>query len=166
MIEVNVERETDLSAAVVWEEIRHFDRVLKWIPGGETSSIEVKGEGVGAVRDIHLSTQGYVQHRLVAFDPEQRSFSYTLTAGKPIGMQDYVVVASVTPKDRGGCVIRWFGRMTADTSLDEQVVGAALAVALGNMTSGIVARLKGQQPVFSSQPNEDWQLRQSTSRHQ
>jgi hypothetical protein len=143
----------------VWEEIRHFDRVLKWIPGGETSSIEVHGEGIGAVRDIHLSTQGYVQHRLVALDPERRSFSYTLTAGKPIGMQDYVVVASVTPHAAGGCVIRWYGRMTPDASLDERVIGAALEVALGNMTSGIIAVLKGEKPVFESQPNEDWQLR-------
>jgi hypothetical protein len=163
MIEVEVRRDTDLSADVVWEEIRHFDRVLKWIPGGDTSSITVTGRGIGAVRDIHLSTQGYVQHRLVAFDDRQRMFSYVLTAGKPIGMQDYVVVATVTPIDDGHCTIRWSGRMTADPSLEDAEIGEALKVALGNMTTGIIARLKGESPVFSRQPNENWQLVQNRS---
>jgi hypothetical protein len=49
--------------------------------------------------------------------------------------------------------------MTADASLDEIEIGRALKVALGNMTAGIVARLKGEPPVYAEQPNEDWQLR-------
>jgi hypothetical protein len=158
VIEVEHRRDIDLPADTVWEEIRHFDRVLKWVPGGEESTIDVQGEGVGAVRDIRLVTQGYVQHRLVAFDDEARMFSYELTAGKPIGMQDYVVVATVTPIDDDHCTIRWAGRMTADASLNEAETGRALEVALGNMTSGIIARLKGEEPAFARQPNEDWQL--------
>ena len=158
MIEIEHKRDTDLSADVVWAEIRHFDRVLKWVPGGEDSTISVMGEGVGAVRDITLVTQGYVQHRLIAFDDEKRMFSYELTAGKPIGMQDYAVVATVTPTDDSHCTIRWAGKMNADGSLDEVEVGRALEVALGNMTTGIIALLKGEEPVFVLQPNEDWQL--------
>lgn len=160
MIEVEVRREIDLPADVVWEEIRHFDRVLTWIPGGETSTIKVQGSGVGAIRDIVLSTQGYVQHRLVAFDDAKRTFSYELTAGKPIGMQDYVVVATVTPNGDARCTLCWSGRMTPDSTLDEVQIGDALKVALGNMTTGIVAKLQRRTPVFVSQPNEDWQLRQ------
>ncbi len=159
MIEIEHKRNTDLPATTVWEEIRHFDRVLKWIPGGEKSTIEVRGAGIGAIRDIQLVTQGYVQHRLIAFDDAKRTFSYALTAGKPIGMQDYSVVATVTPIDEQHCSIRWSGKMTSDKSLNEVEVGRALEVALGNMTTGIIARLKGEQPVFVGQPNEDWQLR-------
>ncbi len=158
MIEVEHRRETDLSADTVWQELRHFDRVLKWIPGGENSSIKVTGEGVGAIRDLELATQGYVQHRLVAFDDAQRMLSYELTAGKPIGMQDYVVVATVTPIDDNRCTIRWAGKMTSDNSLDETEVGRALEVALSNMTSGLIARLRNESPGFAEQPNEDWQL--------
>ena len=158
MIEIEHSRTTDLPATTVWEEIRHFDRVLKWVPRGAESTIVVRGTGIGAVRDIHLATQGYVQHRLIAFDDELRTFSYELTAGKPIGMQDYTVVATVTPIDAHHCTIRWAGRMTADASLDEIEIGRALEVALGNMTTGIIARLKGERPVFVEQPNEDWQL--------
>ena len=164
MIEIEHKRDTDLSADTVWEEIRHYDRVLKWIPRGDESKITVKGEGVGALRDIELATQGYVQHRLVAFDEVQRMFSYTLTAGKPIGMQDYTVVCTVTPIDSDHCTIRWAGKMTADNSLDEADIGAALEVALGNMTTGIIAVLKGETPQFVLQPNEDWQLQQDNEK--
>ena len=160
MIEIEVRRDTDLPAEQVWEEMRHFDRVLKWIPGGDESTIKVTGEGVGAVRDIQLVTQGYVQHRLIAYDNERRTFAYELTAGKPIGMQDYQVVASVTPIDENHCTIRWAGQMTSDDSLNEEEVGHALEVALGNMVTGTIAVLKGETPEFSHQPNEDWQLRQ------
>ncbi|MEZ5460004.1 MAG: SRPBCC family protein [Steroidobacteraceae bacterium] len=158
MIEVEHLRTIDLPAAVVWEEVRHFDRVLKWVPGGETSRIAVTGSGVGALRDIHLSTQGYVQHRLVAYDDAARMFSYELTAGQPIGMKDYVVVATVTPVDAARCSIRWAGRMTADASTNEVEVGRALEAALANMTTGIIARLKGEAPAYIAQPNEAWQL--------
>ena len=158
VVEIEHRRDTGLSADAVWEEMRHFDRVLKWIPGGDASTIAVRGVGVGAVRTLQLATQGHVQHRLVAFDDEQRTFSYKLTAGKPIGMQGYVVVATVTPIDENRCTIHWAGRMTADASLDESEVGRALEVALGNMTSGIIAVVKGEAPYFARQPNEDWQL--------
>ena len=138
MIEVEHRRDIDLPAETVWEEVRHFDRVLHWVPGGAESTIAVTGSGVGALRDIHLVTQGYVQHRLVAFSDAQRTFSYELTAGKPIGMQDYVVVATVTPLDPQHCMIRWAGRMTADSGLDEVEIGRALQVALGKAALDIV----------------------------
>ncbi len=159
MMEVEYQCDTNLPADRVWEEMRHFDRVLKWVPRGDESTISVKGKGIGAVRDIHLATQGYVQHRLVACDHEKRLLSYELTAGKPIGMREYIVVATITPIDDDHCTIRWMGRLGADASLDEAKVGRALKVALRNMTSGIIARLKGEVPEFWRQPNEDWQLR-------
>ena len=161
MISINVEREVDLSAETIWEEMKHFDRVLRWVPGGDKSTISVKGEGVGAIRDINLITQGYVQHQLIAFDNEKRMFSYKLTAGKPVGMENYTVVASVTPIDKNNCKIQWAGEMESDSRVDENKVGVALEAALGNMVTGTIALLKGEKPVFSEQPLEDWQKHNS-----
>lgn len=159
MIDIEHQRTIDLSADRVWQELRHFDRVLHWIPGGEHSSIAVSGEGIGAIRDIQLATQGYVQHRLVQFDDAQRTLGYELTAGKPIGMQDYNVAVSVVPINENSCRIQWAGRMSADATLNEDEVGQALETALANMTTGLIARLHGEKPRFEEQPNEDWQLR-------
>ncbi len=161
MISINVEREVDLPAETIWEEMKHFDRVLRWVPGGDKSTISVKGEGVGAIRDINLITQGYVQHQLIAFDNEKRMFSYKLTAGKPVGMENYTVVASVTPIDKNNCKIQWAGEMESDSRVDENKVGVALEAALGNMVTGTIALLKGEKPVFTEQPLEDWQKHNS-----
>ena len=161
MISINVEREVDLPAETIWEEMKHFDRVLRWVPGGDKSTINVKGEGVGAIRDINLITQGYVQHQLIAFDNEKRMFSYKLTAGKPVGMENYTVVASVTPIDKNNCKIQWAGEMKSDSRVEENKVGVALEAALGNMVTGTIALLKGEKPVFSEQPLEDWQKHNS-----
>jgi len=155
MINIEHKRDIDLSADAVWAEMRQYERVLEWIPRGDESTITVVGEGVGAVRDIQLATMGYVQHKMLAFDDAARSFSYELTEGKPLGMQDYCVVATVTPIDDGHCTIRWAGEMNGDGSRDEAEIGNALESALGNMTTGIIAVVKGEKPDFANQPFVD-----------
>ena len=154
---VEIIRITDIPAAVIWDEMKHFDRVLRWVPGGDESTISVKGKGVGAIRDIELVTQGYVQHELVAYNEKEYSFSYKLTDGKPVGMQDYIVVAKVTPIDQEQSEIRWSGKVTSDKRLNENDVAEALSTALNNMITGLIALIKKEKPVFVDQPLEDWQ---------
>ena len=154
---VEVNRITDIPSRTIWNEMKHFDRVLNWVPGGNESSISVKGKGVGAIRDINLITQGYVQHELVAYSDKELSFSYKLTDGKPVGMQDYVVVAKIIPIDDNNSEIRWVGKVESDKRLNEDDVAEALSVALNNMITGLIALLKNQEPVFIHQPLEDWQ---------
>ena len=154
---VEVSRITDIPSEVIWNEMKHFDRVLNWVPGGNESSISVKGKGVGAIRDITLITQGYVQHELVAYSDKELSFSYKLTDGKPVGMQDYVVVAKIIPIDDNNSEIRWVGKVESDKRLNEDDVAEALSVALNNMVTGLIALIKNQKPVFTHQPLEDWQ---------
>ena len=154
---VEVSRITDIPSETIWNEMKHFDRVLNWVPGGNESSISVNGKGVGAIRDITLITQGYVQHELVAYSDEDLSFSYKLTDGKPVGMQDYIVVASIIPIDDHNSEIRWVGKVESDKRLNEDDVAEALSVALNNMITGLIALLKKQEPVFVYQPLEDWQ---------
>ena len=154
---VEVSRIIDIPSETIWNEMKHFDRVLNWVPGGNESSISVKGKGVGAIRDITLITQGYVQHELVAYSDKDLSFSYKLTDGKPVGMQDYIVVASIIPIDDHNSEIRWVGKVESDKRLNEDDVAEALSVALNNMVTGLIALLKNQEPVFVHQPLEDWQ---------
>tara|TARA_B100000965_G_scaffold205035_1_gene171188 strand:+ start:199 stop:687 length:489 start_codon:yes stop_codon:yes gene_type:complete len=155
---VEVSRITNISSEIIWDEMKHFDRVLNWVPGGDKSTISVKGKGVGAIRDINLITQGYVQHELIAFSDKDLSFSYKLTNGKPVGMQDYIVIAKIIPIDDSNSEIRWLGKVISDNRLNEDDVAEALSVALNNMITGLIALLKKQQPVFTYQPLENWQI--------
>jgi hypothetical protein len=45
--------------------------------------------------------------------------------------------------------------MIGDGSADENAIGGALEQALANMTTGIIAVLKGETPDFASQPFVD-----------
>ena len=163
-MEIRYQRKIDLSAAEVWAELRHFDRVLNWVPGGKNSTIAMQGEGPGAVRTLHLTTQGYVQHKLLTCDNTKRMLSYTLTGGKPLGMRDYTVTAKVGAINDHLCCISWQGEMTAQAPLNAGDIGPALEVGLQNMTSGLIAYIKGQPPQYRHQPNEDWQ-QQHTQAH-
>ena len=154
---VEVIRIADIPAQVIWDEMKHFDRVLRWVPGGSESKISVKGHGVGAIRDIELVTQGYVQHELVAYSEKDHSFSYKLTDGKPVGMQDYIVVAKITPINKQKSEIKWSGKVTSDKRLSENDVAEALSTALNNMITGLIALIKKEVPVFVNQPLENWQ---------
>jgi len=154
---VEVIRIADIPAQVIWDEMKHFDRVLRWVPGGNESTISVKGHGVGAIRDIELITQGYVQHELVAYSEKDYSFSYKLTDGKPVGMQDYIVVAKITPINKQKSEIKWSGKVTSDKRLSENDVADALSTALNNMITGLIALIKKEEPVFVNQPLENWQ---------
>ena len=154
---VEVIRIANIPAEIIWDEMKHFDRVLRWVPGGNESTISVRGNGVGAIRDIELVTQGYVQHKLVAYSEKDYSFSYKLTDGKPVGMQNYIVIAKITPIDQQKSEIRWSGEFTSDKRLNENDVAEALSTALNNMITGLIAFIKKEKPVFVDQPLEDWQ---------
>ena len=154
---VEISRVADIPSEIIWDEMKHFDRVLRWVPGGSESTISVKGKGVGAIRDINLITQGYVQHELIAYSDTDLSFSYKLTDGKPVGMQDYVVVAKIIPINSNKSEIRWLGKVESDKRLNEDDVAEALSVALNNMITGLIALIEKQKPVFVHQPLEDWQ---------
>ena len=39
---VEVIRTTEIPAEIIWDEMKHFDRVLRWVPGGDKSTISVK----------------------------------------------------------------------------------------------------------------------------
>lgn len=154
---VEVIRIANIPAEIIWDEMKHFDRVLRWVPGGNESTISVRGHGIGAIRDIELVTQGYVQHELVAYSEKDYSFSYKLTDGKPIGMQDYIVVAKITPINQQKSEIRWSGKVTSDKRLNENDVAKALSAALNNMITGLIALIKKEKPIFVDQPLENWQ---------
>ena len=154
---VEVIRIADIPAQVIWDEMKHFDRVLRWVPGGNESTISVKGHGIGAIRDIELVTQGYVQHELIAYSEKDYSFSYKLTNGKPVGMQDYKVIAKIIPIDNKSSKIKWLGKVKSDKRLHEDDVAKALSVALNNMITGLIALIKKEKPSFIHQPLENWQ---------
>lgn len=95
MAEVRVEEEVDATPEEVWALVREFGGIKKWNDG--IDSVEVDGEGVGAVRTIKMGGIE-IQERLEHIDETGRSFSYSIVAG-PVPVENYL--ASMTIHDAG-----------------------------------------------------------------
>ena len=133
MAELKVERDFSASATDVWEKLGNFEE-LGWMPG--VGSVEVEGDGIGAVRTIGMGGATVVE-RLEAHDHDGRSLSYAITDG-PIPVQDYLATITVTEAG-SGCHVDW----TAKFSTPDGVPAEAVVPALEGAYGGALDALKG-----------------------
>jgi len=133
MAELKVERDFSASAADVWEKLGNYAE-LGWMPG--VSSVEVEGDGIGAVRKIGMGGATVVE-RLEAHDHDGRSLSYAITDG-PVPVQDYLATITVTEAG-SGCHVDW----TAKFSTPDGVPAEAIVPALEGAYGGALDALKG-----------------------
>src|SRR5262245_25677393 len=105
MARVEVQDEIDAAKETVWEVVSDFGGVKRISPDVESCAVE--GNGVGAVRTIHLNGIK-IQERLEGLDPKGYTFSYSMLEG-PIPFKNYlahVVLSDAGPKRT---TINWSG---------------------------------------------------------
>ena len=122
---VSYSQNLDAPLADAWAVVRDFGSLLKWVRGGSEGSIRLTGDGVGMLRDLVLPAVGSVQHRLDELDDDAHRITYSLTAGKPLGMAEYSVSATLIERNGPGCTIEWAGEFNAEpgAALDEMAAG-------------------------------------------
>lgn len=87
----------------VWDVIGQFDGITRWAPGIVECRLE--GYDVGAVRHIKFKNGMEVSERLETFDPENRTFSYSIVKG-PLPVENYL--STVAVEDKGDrCTLHW-----------------------------------------------------------
>ena len=134
---VECSHDLPVSADAVWHWLGDFGSIIAWLPPGATGTIEVHGEGVGALRDLDLNKVGKVQHELVAYDADQRSLTYLLTKGKPLGMVNYQVAVKAVPTGDSSCRLDWYGEFEGDPSFDLDEMATNLAGSYQGMADGL-----------------------------
>ena len=88
----------------VWELLRDFGNV-SWVPG-MGDSVRVEGEGVGMSR--FFGTPGAeIQETLVAFDENQKSFSYEIPNNLPLPLDQYLATVQLTDLGNSQTQIEW-----------------------------------------------------------
>jgi len=92
------------SAAAVWEVVRDFNGVAKWI--GPVVACTMVGEGVGAVRTVTLEGGAEVQERLEALDDAERSLSYSIVSS-PLPIENYLATIQVAAASDDECEVTW-----------------------------------------------------------
>ena len=125
MAEIVIERDFTASADAVWEKLGNFAE-LEWMPG--VSSVDVEGEGLGALRKIAMGPATIVE-RLEAHDAAGRSLSYSITEG-PIPVENYLATITVTPKG-DGCHVDWSAKFVVPEGIPADAIAPGLEGAYG-----------------------------------
>lgn len=88
----------DASIDEVWETISNFGKICDWHPLIIDCEIE-NGQSpsqVGCVRAFHLEDQSLFREKLLSFDIQNRSFSYSIVES-PLPISNYVAKLSLFP---------------------------------------------------------------------
>lgn len=141
---VDYSQRIDIPLELAWMVVGDFGSLLRWLPGEEQSSIVLHGNGIGMTRDLTLSTVGEVQHRLDELDHAAHRLTYSLTRGRPLGMQSYSVSVSLAG-DEEHCILHWVGEFEPEPEADAAAMAENLAGAYRNMSVGLEKSLEGWQ---------------------
>ena len=104
MAKVSMSVDLHESAEKVWDMIGGFNALPDWHPAVEKS--EIKGEGKGSIRTLHLMGGGTIEERLEQMDEEGRVYSYSIVSG-PLPVANYKSTIRLHPAEGGKCRVEW-----------------------------------------------------------
>lgn len=132
MTDVKVSEQVAASADAVWELLGDFGGLQKLVP--TITSLELEGDGVGAVRIVRMGDGPPICERLESFDAQARTLQYSITEAGPLPLANYLATIVVS-EEGDGCRVDWSGTFdAAGASADD-----ASALVQGIYTGGISA---------------------------
>ena len=134
---VLVERIIPVPRAKVFATLMDFGAVAKLSAGG-TDKVECEGEGVGAIRTVHIKNlpTPVVERLDVACDG--RVFAYSIINDTALPLERYIAVVELADAPDGGCVVRWGSNWIAKGQPVEKV-RKMLTQLYGTLIDGIVS---------------------------
>ena len=106
MSKVWVTEELQASAQTVWELVREFDGIAKWL-GPMVQNMTVEGEGIGAIRTIALPGDMKLQEQLESYDEAGRSFAYAILGDGPLPVSNYLATLKIVEVGPNTCRVEW-----------------------------------------------------------
>jgi hypothetical protein len=129
-----VERTIPMSRKEFFARLADFGGIGKFMP--ELESVEMKGDGVGAVRTVRVKGIPVgMEERLEAL-VDGRLLSYSIINETPLPLQHYHAVVELDDAPGGGCRVRWGSNWIAKGVPDAQV-REMLVRLYGNLIDGL-----------------------------
>jgi len=129
-----VERTIPMSRKEFFARLADFGGIGKFMP--EVESVEMRGDGVGAVRTVRIKGIPVgMEERLEAL-VDGRLLSYSIINETPLPLQHYHAVVELDDAPGGGCRVRWGSNFVAKGVPDEQV-REMLVRLYGNLIDGL-----------------------------
>jgi uncharacterized protein YndB with AHSA1/START domain len=112
MPRVYVSSVIDAPAPRVWERVRDFNGLPRWVPAVRDSRIEngEPADRIGAVRDFHLQNGDRLREKLLGLSDYDFFCTYSILES-PMPLTDYVATLRLTPVTDGD---RTFAEWTAE----------------------------------------------------
>jgi len=112
MVKVYTSTVIDAPALRVWNHVRDFNGLPRWVPVVESSRIEgaLPADKVGCVRNFTLREGGTIREQLLALSDFEYSCTYSILES-PMGVMDYVATLQLTPVTDGN---RTFAEWSAE----------------------------------------------------
>ncbi len=112
MPRVYVSSVIDAPVARVWERVRDFNALPRWVPAVRDSRIEngEPSDRIGAVRDFHLQNGDHLREKLLGLSDYDFFCTYSILES-PMPLTDYVATLRLTPVTDGD---RTFAEWTAE----------------------------------------------------
>lgn len=118
MGQVTVNTQILAPAQEVWQTLRDFGGVDRWAPN--ILRLEVKGDGVGALRTAFFKDGGRVVERLETLNDVSRSLSYAILE-TPLPMEGCVSSLTVRELGPSQCEVEWYSTFGAKGAPEEEV---------------------------------------------
>jgi len=129
-----VERTIPMSRKEFFARLADFGGIGKFMP--EVESVEMRGDGVGAVRTVRIKGIPVgMEERLEAL-VDGRLLSYSIISETPLPLGHYHAVVELDDAPGGGCRVRWGSNWIAKGVSDEQV-REMLVRLYGNLIDGL-----------------------------
>ena len=128
--QANYEVDVKSSRQAVFAALMDFGNLAPLLPEGAILSVDLQGEGIGAIRTIQLGEPsgfpGEVVERLdVAYD--ESVFAYSIMGTPSLPIVNYVAVVELSDNDDGGCHVKWCSNWTPTGDMTEQEMAPTLA---------------------------------------
>lgn len=126
----NYEVDLKSSRQTVFAALMDFGGLSKYLPEGAVLSVELEGEGIGAIRTILLGEAsgfpGEVIERLdVSYD--EKVFAYSIMGTPSLPIDEYVAVVELSDNADGGCHVKWCSNWVPTGDMTEQEMAPTLA---------------------------------------
>lgn len=113
--------EIQMLPQIVWSRIKNFNGLPNWHPAFVDSKMEGENKP-GAMRTLTLKSGDQILEKLVAYDEEKMSFSYSIEKvdTKAVPVTDYLATMTVKPGEGYNSIVEWEGHFNAPPGVKEE----------------------------------------------
>lgn len=133
--------EFNVAAGRLWRTLVDWGGIADWFPRGFIDSLEIEGEGDGAVRIINAPGGARILERLDGADADNLILQLSIVDPLPDGLLYYKATGRIEPLDERSCRLVWASAFKAADPAGEETFEKWFTLAVKSMFEGLATYL-------------------------